>query len=119
MVTTARWLKLLGLLAALTLALAACGQAPAAAPAPSPQVVERTVEQTVVVPATVVVTAAPQVTTLVVTPTPGAASAAPNPFRPTELFEVVEKLKAATQGKTPPAGAKYAFLTNNISPFWT
>lgn len=122
MATSARWPKLFGLLVALTIALAACGQAPPAAQAPSPQIVERTVEQTVVVPATVVVTAEPQVTTLVVTPTPGAAGAATvedNPFRPTELFEVVEKLKAATADKTPPPNAKYAFLTNNISPFWT
>lgn len=116
-----RWLKFTGLLAGLALALAACGAAPAAQ-APSPQVIERTVEQTVVVPATVVVTAEPQVTTLVVTPTPDPAAATQteaNPFAPTELFEVVEKLKAATAGKTPPANAKYAFLTNNISPFWT
>lgn len=116
-----RRLRFIGLLAVLALALAACGQAPPAAQAPSPQIVERTVEQTVVVPATVVVTAEPQVTTLVVTPTadPAAAETAENPFRPTELFEVVEKLQAATAGKTPPANAKYAFLTNNISPFWT
>lgn len=120
MAMPARWLKSLSLLTALIVTLAACGQAPAAAPAPSPQVVERTVEQTVVVPATVVVTSEPQVTTLVVTPTPApAAETAENPFKPTELFEVVEKLKAATEGKAPPAGAKYAFLTNNISPFWT
>ncbi|HET9223804.1 MAG TPA: substrate-binding domain-containing protein [Roseiflexaceae bacterium] len=120
MTAIARWLKFLGLLVALTVAIAACGQAPVAAPAPSPQIIERTVEKTVVVPATVVVTAAPQVTTLVVTPTPDpAASSVENPFRPNNLFEVVEKLKAATAGKAPPAGAKYAFMTNNISPFWT
>lgn len=50
-----------------------------------------------------------------------AEAAAPedNPYRPTNLFKVVEDLKAATEGKSPPAGAKYAFLTNNMSPFWT
>jgi ribose transport system substrate-binding protein len=120
MATIARWLKFLGLLVALTVAIAACGQAPVAAPAPSPQIIERTVEKTVVVPATVVVTTAPQVATVVITPTPAPAAAAePNPFAPTNLFELVGKLKDATAGKTPPAGAKYAFMTNNISPFWT
>jgi ribose transport system substrate-binding protein len=120
MTAIARWLKFLGLLVALTVAIAACGQAPVAAPAPSPQIIERTVEKTVVVPATVVVTAAPQVTTVVLTPTPAPAAAAePNPFAPTDLFELVGKLKDATAGKAPPAGAKYAFMTNNISPFWT
>jgi ribose transport system substrate-binding protein len=101
METTTRWIKPFALLVTLILALAACGQAPVAtqptaAPAAAP-------------------TAAPAAE-----PTAApVASAADNPFRPTNLFEVVEKLKAATQGKTPPAGAKYSFLTNNISPFWT
>jgi ribose transport system substrate-binding protein len=101
METTTRWIKPFALLVILILALAACGQAPVAtqptaAPAAAP-------------------TAAPAAE-----PTAApVASAADNPFRPTNLFEVVEKLKAATQGKTPPAGAKYSFLTNNISPFWT
>jgi ribose transport system substrate-binding protein len=102
MATTTRLLKSLGLLVALILVLAACGQAPAAtqpttAPAAAP-------------------TAAPAAAEPAAAP---AASTADNPFRPTELFEVIEKLKAATQGKAPPANAKYAFLTNNISPFWT
>jgi ribose transport system substrate-binding protein len=51
------------------------------------------------------------------------AAAAPadtnNPYRPNELFEVAKALKAATAGKAAPAGAKFAFLTNNMSPFWT
>jgi len=50
-----------------------------------------------------------------------AAEAAPedNPYRPNDLFAAVEDLKAATEGQSPPAGAKFAFLTNNMSPFWT
>ncbi len=49
------------------------------------------------------------------------AAAAPedNPYRPNDLFAAVEDLKAATEGQSPPAGAKFAFLTNNMSPFWT
>lgn len=50
-----------------------------------------------------------------------AEAAAPedNPYRPNELFAAAEDLKAATEGQSPPAGAKFAFLTNNMSPFWT
>jgi ribose transport system substrate-binding protein len=48
-----------------------------------------------------------------------AASPEDNPYRPNELFAAVEDLKAATEGQSPPAGAKFAFLTNNMSPFWT
>lgn len=49
------------------------------------------------------------------------AAAAPedNPYRPNDLFAAVEELKTATEGQSPPAGAKFAFLTNNMSPFWT
>lgn len=42
-----------------------------------------------------------------------------NPYRPNELFTAVEDLKAATEGQSPPGGAKFAFLANNLSPFWT
>lgn len=42
-----------------------------------------------------------------------------NPYRPVELFQAVADLKAATAGKTPPAGAKFALLTNSVAPFWT
>jgi ribose transport system substrate-binding protein len=102
MATTTRWLKSLGLLVALILVLAACGQAP-------------TATQPTTAPA-----AAPTTAPAAAQPTAAsAASTGDNPFRPTELFEVIEKLKAATQGKAAPANAKYAFLTNNISPFWT
>ncbi|HXV97745.1 MAG TPA: hypothetical protein VEC93_04915, partial [Anaerolineae bacterium] len=48
-----------------------------------------------------------------------AASPEDNPYRPNDLFAAVEDLKAATEGQSPPAGAKFAFLTNNMSPFWT
>jgi ribose transport system substrate-binding protein len=99
--TTSRYLKLLALLVALVAALAACGApAPAAAPTAAPA------------PPAAAPTAAPAAPAAAVDTTD-------NPFRPTELFEVIDKLKAATAGKSPPAGAKYAFLTNNISPFWT
>jgi ribose transport system substrate-binding protein len=52
---------------------------------------------------------------------PAAPSAADleNPYRPNELFEAVDALKAGVEGKSPPDGAKFAFLTNNMSPFWT
>lgn len=48
-----------------------------------------------------------------------AMSSDDNPYRPGDLFTAVEDIKAATEGKSPPAGAKFAFLTNNMSPFWT
>jgi ribose transport system substrate-binding protein len=48
-----------------------------------------------------------------------AAKPEDNPYRPNNLFDAVEDLKAATAGQSPPAGAKFAFLTNNMSPFWT
>jgi ribose transport system substrate-binding protein len=89
--------NLLGVLAALTMILAACGQAPAT-PAAQP-------------------TAAPAAAQP--TAAPAAASATDNPFRPTNLFEIAEKIKAATKDKTAAAGAKYVFLTNNANPFWT
>ncbi len=43
----------------------------------------------------------------------------PNPYRPAELFEAVETLREATADSTPPAGAKFALLTNAVAPFWT
>ena len=42
-----------------------------------------------------------------------------NPYRPTELLDAVQAIKDATAGQTPPQGAKFAILTNNLSPFWT
>lgn len=50
---------------------------------------------------------------------PLAAQEEENPYRPTELFEAVEALKAATEGKSPPADAKFVLLTNAVAPFWT
>jgi ribose transport system substrate-binding protein len=47
------------------------------------------------------------------------AAAEDNPYRPNELFAAVEDLQAATAGQSAPAGAKFAFLANNLSPFWT
>ena len=111
MIVNTRWLKFLGPLMALVVVLAACGQAPAAtqptaAPPAAPAPTSAPAAEPTAAPAAEP-TAAP------------AASSGDNTFRPTELFEVIEKLKAATQGKPAPANAKYAFLTNNISPFWT
>lgn len=42
-----------------------------------------------------------------------------NPYRPVELFDAVDALKAATEGQAPPAGAKFVLLTNAVAPFWT
>lgn len=47
------------------------------------------------------------------------AAAEDNPYRPNELFAAVEDLQAATAGQSAPDGAKFAFLANNLSPFWT
>lgn len=81
--------------------LSAC----ATPPASTPQVIEQTVE----VQVTTVVTAAPD----------SSAPTEDNPYAPTELLEAVQAIKDATAGQAPPAGAKYAILTNNLSPFWT
>jgi len=60
------------------------------------------------------------------TPAPAAEAAEPaapadenNPYRPNDLFAAIDALKAATDGKSAPDGAKYAYMTNNTSPFWT
>jgi len=98
--------KFLSVIVILAAILSACGAPPAPA---TPQVIERTVE----VPVTQVIEQE-----VVVTATPG-PSAEENPYRPTELLDAVQAIKDATAGKTPPAGAKFAILTNNLSPFWT
>lgn len=92
--------KLAFLIVAASVILSAC-----AAPAVTPETVE--VQVTTVVEQQVVVTA-----------TPG-ESTGENPYAPTELLEAVQAIKDATAGQTPPAGAKFAILTNNLSPFWT
>lgn len=130
-------LKLLALLAvAITLVViaAACGAQPAAEPQTIIQtvVVEKEVEKEVKVVETVevekVVEKEVEVEKIVTVEVEvvkevevAAEAAAPedNPYRPNELFEAIEDIKAATEGESPPAGAKYAFLTNNMSPFWT
>jgi ribose transport system substrate-binding protein len=100
--------------------------------APTPTTVEKVVTQIVekekVVQSTVVVEVEKKVevvqTQVVekvvekqveVTPTPGPA----NPYRPDNLFKLADELKASTKSCTPPAGAKYALLTNAVAPFWT
>lgn len=93
---------LLLLTAVALLGLAACS----GSTAPLATVPE-TVVETVTVVQTVVATAA------------AAPAATDNPYRPNELFAAVEDLRAATAGQNTPAGAKYAFLANNLSPFWT
>jgi ribose transport system substrate-binding protein len=98
-----RYFKFIALIVSLAAIIAACGS-PAT---PQVQVIENTVEV--------------QVTTVVesvVTATPG-PSAGENPYSPTELLEAVQAIKDATAGQSPPAGAKFAILTNNLSPFWT
>lgn len=42
-----------------------------------------------------------------------------NPYRPNDLFEAVDALKAATEDMSPPADAKFVLLTNAVAPFWT
>jgi ribose transport system substrate-binding protein len=103
--------KTLGLLVvvlALVL-IAACTVAP-------PQTVVQTVEVEKVV--TQEVTVIETVEVIKEVPAEG-VTAAENPYRPNELFEIVDKLKAATEGQAAPAGAKFALLTNAVAPFWT
>jgi len=54
-----------------------------------------------------------------VAPVVMAADPEENPYWPTELFKAVDDLKAATAGKSAPADAKFALLTNAVAPFWT
>ncbi len=70
-------------------------------------------------PETVVETVVETVIETVEVPVETTDSSADNPYRPNELFDAVEVLKAATDGQSAPAGAKFAFLANNLSPFWT
>src|SRR5688572_17787296 len=93
--------RFLTVMVCLVALLAAC----ATPPAPTAQIVE-------------VTTVVEQEVEVVVTATPGPAGEE-NPYSPTELLEAVQAIKDATAGQTPPAGAKFAILTNNLSPFWT
>lgn len=110
------------------LALANCGAQPAAPQTIIETVeVEKVVEKVVQVIETVEVEKEVEkvvekvVTVEVMAEAEAMAETAPedNPYRPNELFAAVEDLKAAIAGQSPPAGAKFAFLTNNMSPFWT
>lgn len=125
-------LKLFGLLLVsviLILLTVACGAQPAASqPVIQTVVVEKEVEKVVEVVETVEVekvvekeVEVEKIVTVEVMPEGEAMAASPedNPYRPNELFAAVEDLKAATAGQSPPNGAKFAFLTNNMSPFWT
>jgi ribose transport system substrate-binding protein len=94
------------LLLVLALVLGSCG------PAATPQAVEVTkiVEQKVEVTKVV-----QQEVQVMVTPTP----APPNPYRPDNLFEIADKLKAALAGKSAPEGTRLALVANILVPFWT
>ena len=100
--------KIAFLIVVASMVVTACQPAATAAPS-TPQIIEQTVqvEVTTVVEQEVIVTA-----------TPG-PSAEENPYRPTELLDAVQAIKDATAGQSAPAGAKFAILTNNLSPFWT
>lgn len=93
---------------------------------PTPQTIVQTVEvpKEVIVTQEVIkevqVTKEVEVVTTVEVEVPVAApSLADNPYYPAKLIEIVDKIKEATAGKTPPDGAKYALLTNAVAPFWT
>jgi ribose transport system substrate-binding protein len=76
---------------------------------PTPETVVQTVEVEKVVTVEVEVAAEEEMM----------EEAAPNPYRPDDLFQAVEDLKAATADTPPPDGAKYVLLTNAVAPFWT
>ena len=59
------------------------------------------------------------VTLLLVVVAPNIAQDDENPYRPTELFDAVNALKAATEGLSAPPDAKFVLLTNAVAPFWT
>lgn len=102
------YLRVLMLLvtAVLVLALPACTSTA------EPETVVETIVETVEVQVPVVETVEVEVEA-------EPAMAGENPYRPNELFAAVEDLQAATEGQSAPAGAKFAFLANNLSPFWT
>jgi len=108
-----RFMLLISVLMIATMILGAC--APAA-----PQVVEK--EVTKVVEKEVKVEVTKEVVKEVekkVEVEVTAAAPAPNPYRPEDMFKLVDELKAATAGKAAPGGAKYVLLTNAVAPFWT
>ncbi len=93
-----------------TMILGAC--APAA-----PQVVEK--EKIVEVTKEVKVEVTKEVVKEVVKEVPAAADMSKNPYTPTNLLELVDKIKEAVKDKPVPANSKYILLTNTVSPFWT
>ncbi len=93
------------LLTAVTLFILAACSGTTAEPTTAPETVVETVTVTVIATAETAAEAMP--------------AAEDNPYRPNELFAAVEDLRAATEGQSAPAGAKFAFLANNLSPFWT
>jgi ribose transport system substrate-binding protein len=114
-----QFFKYIVLLVSLSLIVSACGapttQAPAATQPPATEA-----------PATEAATEAPtEAATEAATEAPTEAATEPaastdeNPYRPTELLDAVQAIKDATEGQSPPDGAKFAILTNNLSPFWT
>lgn len=50
---------------------------------------------------------------------PIAAQDDENPYRPNDLFDAVDALKAATEDQSPPGDAKFVLLINTVAPFWT
>jgi ribose transport system substrate-binding protein len=110
--------SLISLLAVLALVVAGCGAAPEPETVVETVVVE--VEKEVEKVVTEVVEKEVTVVETVEVEVPAeAGEAAPNPYKPDDLFEAVEVLKAATEGQAPPDGAKYVLLTNAVAPFWT
>src|SRR5579859_2170584 len=119
-----RWLKLLGLLTLLAIVLVACGQTPAASTSATDTGSSSSSAPTAASSSAPTTAAASSATQMSATTAAAPASTqtgdtSSSSFRPTKLFEIVDKLKAATQGKQAPANAKFAFLTNAVAPFWT
>jgi ribose transport system substrate-binding protein len=109
-----RFFKSVALFISLVAILAACAAPSTQAPvATEPPATEAPATEAPTEAMTEVPTEAP---TEVATEAPAAGE---NPYRPTELLDAVQAIKDATAGQTPPAGAKFAILTNNLSPFWT
>jgi ribose transport system substrate-binding protein len=108
--------SLISLLAIVALVLVGCGAAPEPEVVVETVVVEKEVEKVVTEVVEKEVTIVETVEVEVEKP---AEPAGDNPYKPTELFDAVDALKAATEGQTPPGGAKYVLLTNAVAPFWT
>jgi ribose transport system substrate-binding protein len=114
-----RFFKSVALLVSLAAIMAACAapttQAPAATEPPATEA-PATEAPATEAPTEAMTEAPTEAPTEAATEAPAAGE---NPYRPTELLDAVQAIKDATAGQTPPAGAKFAILTNNLSPFWT